>query len=180
MPEERRSNRVRISNGRRALENTLARANDDISARTHGHYGKWNLNVLRQQSLTSNAYLFVSLAAQQADKNLGSLEKFILGGVTVNEHPFAVVGAVTANRRHLADSGAGVTWAKASDFQVRLIASRRVRSSPDARADLSPCTECAPPTAPRTLPPPTSAGAYRPQSADRKIQRHSLDDHRAE
>ena len=66
--------------GRLNIETPLARANDDASARTNGHYGKWNLNVLRLQNLGGLLSAYFSLTAQATDKNLDSSEKFILGG----------------------------------------------------------------------------------------------------
>lgn len=66
--------------GHLEFESPAARAADDASARTQGRSHKWNLHVLRLQSLGVNTALFVSLAAQKANRNLDSSEKFALGG----------------------------------------------------------------------------------------------------
>lgn len=68
------------SDGRINIESPTARAVDDASARTHGHFGKFNFNLLRLQSLGERLSAYVSLAAQKASKNLDSSEKFLLGG----------------------------------------------------------------------------------------------------
>ncbi len=68
------------SGGRVNIEKPEARAADDASARTHGHYRKWTLNLLRLQSLGENTSAYVSFSGQAASKNLDSSEKFVLGG----------------------------------------------------------------------------------------------------
>jgi hemolysin activation/secretion protein len=69
-----------FAHARLDIETPGARADDDASARTQGRSDKWNLNVLRLQSLGANAALYFSLAAQKASRNLDSSEKFVLGG----------------------------------------------------------------------------------------------------
>jgi hemolysin activation/secretion protein len=66
--------------GRLNIETPAARAVDNASARTHGHFGKWNVNFLRLQSLGERISAYVSFAGQKASKNLDSSEKFSLGG----------------------------------------------------------------------------------------------------
>lgn len=68
------------SSGRLNLETPAVRAVDDATARTHGHFDKWNLNVLRLQSLGERLSAYVSFSGQKAGKNLDSSEKFVLGG----------------------------------------------------------------------------------------------------
>ncbi len=68
------------SGGRTNIETPEARAADDASARTHGHYRKWTMNLLRLQSLGENTSAYVSFSGQAASKNLDSSEKFVLGG----------------------------------------------------------------------------------------------------
>src|SRR5262249_594485 len=53
---------------------------NDGSPKVSGNFSKWNASALRLQSLGSQLSGFVSLAAQKADKNLDSSEKFFLGG----------------------------------------------------------------------------------------------------
>ena len=66
--------------GRMHIETPAARAVDDASARTQGHFGRLNLNVLRLQSLGERLSGYVSIAGQIASKNLDSSEKFLLDG----------------------------------------------------------------------------------------------------
>jgi hemolysin activation/secretion protein len=69
-----------FSGGRVNIETPVARAVDDVTARTHGRYDKWNINMLRLQSLGERLSGYVALSGQKAGKNLDSSEKFILGG----------------------------------------------------------------------------------------------------
>lgn len=68
------------SDGRLNLKTPAVRATDDVTARTHGHYDKWNFNVLRLQSLGERLSAYLSLSGQKGGKNLDSSEKFVLGG----------------------------------------------------------------------------------------------------
>jgi len=69
-----------FASGRLTIESPRQRLDDAASARTHGHYSKWNLNLLRLQSLGDSASLFLAFSGQKAGKNLDSSEKFVLGG----------------------------------------------------------------------------------------------------
>ena len=71
---------LNYGHGRLNIETPAARADDERSARTHGHYDKWSLNLLRLQSLSARTSLYLSFAGQKARKNLDSSEKFVLGG----------------------------------------------------------------------------------------------------
>jgi hemolysin activation/secretion protein len=65
----------------------------------------------------------------------GALQPFVFvdtGGVTVNENPF-LVGV--ANTRHLSGAGLGLTWVKASDFQVKLTLATRLGDAHSASPD---------------------------------------------
>jgi hemolysin activation/secretion protein len=62
------------------IKTPLARAIDDVTARTNGGYRKWNLSLTRLQRLTANASLYLLYTGQKAGKNLDSSEKFALGG----------------------------------------------------------------------------------------------------
>ena len=61
---------------------TLQRPADAITARTHGHFQKVNLDLARIQALPANFSLFVRAAGQYTDQNLDSSEKFSIGGFT--------------------------------------------------------------------------------------------------
>ena len=66
--------------GRVNLETPVVLAVDNVTARTHGHFSKWNVNALRLQHLTERLSAYVALSGQKANKNLDSSEKFSLGG----------------------------------------------------------------------------------------------------
>ena len=153
-------------------------AADAVSARSNGRFGKWSVNALRVQTLTERTQLYVALAAQKANKNLDSSEKFILGGAQgVRAYPqgeaagdsgvignaewrynasieslpgviqpfvFADAGRVVVNttpfiaspnRRDLAGAGAGISWSRSNDFQVKLTLARRLGSQPSTASD---------------------------------------------
>ena len=56
-------------------------ATDAASAKTHGHFGKWSLDVARIQTTSINHLsLFGRVSAQWASQNLDSSEDFGLGG----------------------------------------------------------------------------------------------------
>ena len=69
-----------FTQGRLAIGDPDARANDATTARTAGHFAKLNLDYRREQRITQNLQLNVALAGQYADGNLDSSEKFYLGG----------------------------------------------------------------------------------------------------
>jgi hemolysin activation/secretion protein len=54
------------------------------------------------------------------------------GGVTINENPFA---PGVPNTRHLTGGGLGLTWVRASDFQVKLTVATRLGSEHSASSD---------------------------------------------
>lgn len=62
------------------IETPAAAAIDAATVRTHGSFGKWNVNALRVQSLSERLTAHISFAGQKAGENLDSSEKFILGG----------------------------------------------------------------------------------------------------
>jgi hemolysin activation/secretion protein len=61
---------------------SAAAATADEIAGTAGGFGKWTLNLQRQQFVRKNLQLNLSFAGQLASKNLHSSEKFYLGGST--------------------------------------------------------------------------------------------------
>jgi hemolysin activation/secretion protein len=152
---------------------------DDATAKTNGHFDKWNVSALRLQSISERLSAYVSVSGQKAGKNLDSSEKFFLGGaygvrayptgeaagdsgylataelrytfslaalpgvlqpvvfvdaggVTINENPF-LTGL--PNTRHLSGAGAGLTWVRASDFQVKLSVATRLGSEHSSSPD---------------------------------------------
>lgn len=66
--------------GNLEIQSPVAKAIDDVTARSDGNYHKWNLNLLRLQTITDRLSLLLSYAGQKAGKNLDSSEKFVLGG----------------------------------------------------------------------------------------------------
>ena len=62
-------------------DSAAAIAADAVSG-VAGGFGKWALNLQRQQHLRKNLQLNLSFAGQKASKNLHSSEKFYLGGPT--------------------------------------------------------------------------------------------------
>lgn len=66
--------------GRLHIDTPAQRAIDDATARSNGHYNKWNLNLLRLQNLAGPFSAYISFSGQTANKNLDSSEKFTLGG----------------------------------------------------------------------------------------------------
>ena len=66
--------------GRLNIDTPAARAIDDATARSNGHYDKWNLNLLRLQTIAGPLSAYFAFSGQKANKNLDSSEKFTLGG----------------------------------------------------------------------------------------------------
>lgn len=62
------------------LDNALNRDNDAKTARTQGHYKKWNYSLTRLQRLTDNVSGYFSFQGQRGRKNLDSSEKMSAGG----------------------------------------------------------------------------------------------------
>ena len=54
--------------------------NDQATAKAHGNFQKWNYSLARLQKVTDALSFFISASGQQAEGNLDSSEKFILGG----------------------------------------------------------------------------------------------------
>lgn len=72
--------RVSPTFGRLSIDSAAALAQDSNSARTAGSYVKWTASLAREQRLGNRLSLYGSVTAQQANKNLDSSEKFVLGG----------------------------------------------------------------------------------------------------
>ena len=63
-----------------SIDDEVQRRYDAATARTAGHFGKWNLNLTRLQHIDDRLSLYLSYSRQWANKNLDSSEKFSLGG----------------------------------------------------------------------------------------------------
>ncbi|HUQ25222.1 MAG TPA: ShlB/FhaC/HecB family hemolysin secretion/activation protein [Burkholderiales bacterium] len=76
------------------LGTTAAAAGAD-TRNTQGNFNKWNVDLRRQQRLTDDASVLLSVSGQIASKNLASAEKISLGGPNgVRAYP---VGEATAD-----------------------------------------------------------------------------------
>lgn len=88
-----------MSLGNLNINSLAAKATDDLTARSGGHYGKLSFNALRLQSITDATTLYASYTGQFATKNLDSSEKFSLGGAYgVRAYP---TGEASADEAHL-------------------------------------------------------------------------------
>lgn len=70
---------VHYTRGRLDLD-PLSRVLDSFTARSGGHFGRWNLGYQRLQSFTPAFSLYFSYEGQLANGNLDSAEKMSLGG----------------------------------------------------------------------------------------------------
>lgn len=66
--------------GELRIKSPAALAIDAVAAKTNGAYSRWSYSASRQQRLTAQSTLLLSINGQQASKNLDSSEKFSLGG----------------------------------------------------------------------------------------------------
>jgi hemolysin activation/secretion protein len=74
---------------------TTAAASGGDTRGTQGNFNKWNVDVRRQQRLTDDASVLLSVSGQIANRNLSSAEKTSLGGPNgVRAYP---VGEATAD-----------------------------------------------------------------------------------
>jgi len=69
-----------VTSGQLDLSRNPTDLENDAIYRTQGHYHKLNATLTRLQRINRSVTLFAGLSAQQADKNLDTSEKFILGG----------------------------------------------------------------------------------------------------
>lgn len=70
-----------VALGKLRIESPSALAIDAASAQSNGRYTRVSYGLNRLQSVSDAMQLWVSVAGQQASKNLDSSEKFALGGV---------------------------------------------------------------------------------------------------
>ena len=68
------------THGDLSIDDERQRVYDAGTARTAGHFGKWNLELTRLQHVSERVSLYLSYQRQWAMKNLDSSEKFSLGG----------------------------------------------------------------------------------------------------
>jgi hemolysin activation/secretion protein len=72
---------VTASSGEVDIITPFARADDALTAKTNGHYGKLAFSAARQQSVTDLVSLYAAVNGQVASKNLDISEKIGLGGM---------------------------------------------------------------------------------------------------
>jgi hemolysin activation/secretion protein len=72
---------VTLHTGEVDIETAAVRDVDAVTARTHGHFDKVSLSVMRVQHLTDILSLYGSVSGQFASANLDSSEKMSLGGM---------------------------------------------------------------------------------------------------
>lgn len=70
---------VQATAGHLSLDEASA-ANDELTARTAGHFARLNFSVAHQQRLSGSWAVYGALRGQIASKNLDSSERFFLGG----------------------------------------------------------------------------------------------------
>lgn len=71
---------VRLTTGNLELNNQDDLAANNLTSRIDGHYNKVNVHLGRKQAISEKLSAQALFSAQLADKNLGSFEKFSLGG----------------------------------------------------------------------------------------------------
>jgi hemolysin activation/secretion protein len=71
-----------LSNGQVNLADSPNVSADSSGPNTAGPFTKTSVNFSRQQNLTGQTNLFISISAQKANRNLDSSEKTYLGGMT--------------------------------------------------------------------------------------------------
>ena len=107
---------VAATAGKLDISDPLARLNDAFSARSHGNYAKWNVNLSRLQNLDQRNAVYLAFAGQWADGNLDSSEKMSVGGpYTVRAYDVGVAAGDlgyfgSAEWRHDLDTGSAGQW----------------------------------------------------------------------
>ena len=72
---------MELAHGQTGFSNTVAAANDEVTARTAGRFTKVNLRGYRNQAINPLFSLSLSMDGQWAQKNLDATQKFSLGGL---------------------------------------------------------------------------------------------------
>lgn len=107
---------VAATAGKLDISDPLARLNDAFSARSHGNFAKWNVNLSRLQNLDQRNAVYLAFAGQWADGNLDSSEKMSVGGpYTVRAYDVGVAAGDlgyfgSAEWRHDLDTGSAGQW----------------------------------------------------------------------
>ncbi|MDC8757834.1 ShlB/FhaC/HecB family hemolysin secretion/activation protein [Janthinobacterium fluminis] len=102
--------------GHASIDNPQARRLDAASARSHGDFAKWNVNLSRLQNLGQRDALYLSVAGQWADSNLDSAEKMSVGGpYTVRAYDTGAAAGdlgytASVELRHELGAGWGGQW----------------------------------------------------------------------
>jgi hemolysin activation/secretion protein len=73
---------VSVSSGRARFDDSAAASADAATARTSGHWSRWNVTLSHQQAVSRNASLHVAIAFQGAGTNLDPSQKMTAGGPT--------------------------------------------------------------------------------------------------
>lgn len=113
---------VAATAGKLDISDPLARLNDAHSARSHGAYAKWNVNLSRLQNLDQRNAVYLAFAGQWADGNLDSSEKMSVGGpYTVRAYDVGVAAGDhgyfgSAEWRHDLDTGGAGQWQAVAFF----------------------------------------------------------------
>lgn len=72
---------LNYTHGDLSIDDEMQRVYDAATTRTAGKFGKWNLELTRQQHVSERVSLYLSYQRQWATKNLDSSEKMSLGGL---------------------------------------------------------------------------------------------------
>ena len=68
------------THGDLSIDDGIQRSYDAATAKTAGHFGKWNLELTRLQHMSERVSLYLTYNRQWASKNLDASEKMSLGG----------------------------------------------------------------------------------------------------
>ena len=102
--------------GRVGFDNAAAQLADAATAKTEGHFSKWNLSLSRLQGLNAANTLYLAFSAQSAGGNLDSSQKMGAGGpYTVRAYDVGAVSGdsgyfVSAEYRRELGSAWGGQW----------------------------------------------------------------------
>jgi hemolysin activation/secretion protein len=111
-----------VTYGRLGFDNEAAQTADAATAKTHGAFSKWNLNLARQQQFTAADGVYLSFAGQWTSDNLDSSQKMIAGGpYTVRAYDLGVLSGDTGELgtvefQHALGSAMGGTWQASAFF----------------------------------------------------------------
>lgn len=119
--------------GNLTIESSAAKNLDKATAKTSGHFIKFNLDITRLQNLRENVTLFVNMRGQWANNNLDSSEEMSLGGAqAVRAYPS---GEGSADRALLGQVEVRYSLPMLTPFVFYDVASGWINSTPWDRAD---------------------------------------------